>query len=167
MRRFFKKFKNKKPKKKIIQIRNKIRNLVSLSNIIVPKMSRIEISHHYGVEKFYKFGLCMITIVNDKYCKKYLFMLKGQKHPAQFHKIKQETFFILYGKIELQIKHSSKSSKKILSAGESFTIYKGMVHEFKALSNYGVVIEEISSKHIKTDSYYLILKLEKIKIEKV
>ena len=129
-------------------------------------MSRIEISHHYGVEKFYKFGLCMITIVNDKYCKKYLFMLKDQKHPAQFHKIKQETFFILYGKIELKIKHSSKSSKKILSAGESFTIYKGMVHEFKALSKDGVVIEEISSKHIKTDSYYLDPKIGKNKNRK-
>ncbi len=163
---FSKNLKIKNPREKIIQIRNKIRNLVSLSNIIVPKMSRIEISHHYGVEKFYKFGLCMITIVNDKYCKKYLFMLKNQKHPAQFHKIKQETFFILYGKIELKIKYSSKSSKKILSAGESFTIYKGMVHEFKALSKDGVVIEEISSKHIKTDSYYLDPKIGKNKNRK-
>ena len=93
-------------------------------------------------------------------------MLKNQKHPAQFHKIKQETFFILYGKIELKIKNSSKSSKKILSAGESFTIYKGMVHEFKALSKDGVVIEEISSKHIKTDSYYLDPKIGKNKNRK-
>ena len=31
---------------------------------------------------------------------KLLFMFKNQKHPAQYHKIKQETF-IIFGKIKL------------------------------------------------------------------
>ena len=42
-----------------------------------------------------------------------------------------------------------------MNSGETFTIVKGMIHEFKALSKDGAVIEEISSKHIKSDSYYL------------
>ena len=145
----------KNPRNKISIIRNKIRTLASLANIIVPNLSRIEISHHYGINNFFKYGLSMITVINQSYCKKYLFMLKNQKHPAQYHKIKQETFLILFGRIMLKIKFKGKIQKKIMNSGETFTIVKGMIHEFKALSKDGAVIEEISSKHIKSDSYYL------------
>ncbi len=145
----------KNPRNKVSIIRNKIRTLASLANIIVPNLSRIEISHHYGINNFFKYGLSMITVINQSYCKKYLFMLKNQKHPAQYHKIKQETFLILFGRIMLKIKFKGKIQKKIMNSGETFTIVKGMIHEFKALSKDGAVIEEISSKHIKSDSYYL------------
>lgn len=143
------------PRKLISEIRDKVRNLSFLASIVVPEMSRIEVSHHYGIKKFYKFGLCMITVINQSYCKKYLFMFKNQKHPAQYHKIKQETFLILFGKIFLKTKYNGKVKSKIMQAGEIFTIVSGMIHEFKALSKDGAVIEEISSKHIKTDSYYI------------
>jgi D-lyxose ketol-isomerase len=39
--------------------------------------------------------------------------------------------------------------------GEVFTIERGMVHAFKALSSTGAVIEEISTESIRSDSYYL------------
>tara|TARA_Y100000591_G_C21652176_1_gene603430 strand:- start:544 stop:888 length:345 start_codon:yes stop_codon:yes gene_type:complete len=103
----------------------------------------------------------MITVINQTYCKKYLFMFKNQKHPPQFHKIKQETFLVLFGKISLKTKFKGKISNKIMKSGEVFTISKGMVHEFKGLSSEGAVIEEISSKSIKTDSYYLDKKILK------
>ena len=154
------------PREIISKIREKVRNLVFLSSIVVPNTSRLEISHHYGLEKFYKFGLCMITIINRSYCKKYLFIFKNQEHPAQYHKIKQETFMILYGKISLKLKYKGKNSTKIMKSGEIFTIVSGMVHQFKALSKDGAVIEEISSKHIKTDSYYLDKKISKNKNRK-
>ena len=142
-------------RQKISEIRDKVRNLVFKANIIVPEISRLEISHHYGLKNFYKFGLCMITIINQSYCKKYLFMFQNQEHPAQFHKIKQETFLILYGKIHMKIKYKNKVQNIIMKPGEVFTIKKGMIHQFKTLSKEGAVIEEISSKHIKTDSYYI------------
>ena len=50
----------------------------------------------------------MITVVNQDYCKKLLFMFKNQKHPAQYHKIKQETFLIIFGKIKLTLKEKEK-----------------------------------------------------------
>lgn len=140
---------------KISQIRDKVRNLAYMANIVVPNGLKIEISHHYGLRNFYKFGLSMITVINQSYCKKYLFLFKNQKHPPQYHKIKQETFLVLYGKLLLKTKFKEKVSNKIMSPGEVITISKGMVHEFKGLSSEGVVIEEISSKSIKTDSYYL------------
>tara|TARA_X000000950_G_C13910110_1_gene658635 strand:- start:3248 stop:4759 length:1512 start_codon:yes stop_codon:yes gene_type:complete len=154
------------PRETIAEIRDKVRNLSFLANIIVPEMSRIEISHHYGIKKFYKFGLCMITVINQSYCKKYLFMFKNQKHPAQYHKIKQETFLILFGKIFLKTKYKGKVKSKVMRAGEIFTIISGMIHEFEATSKDGAVIEEISSEHIKTDSYYIDKKISKNKNRK-
>ena len=140
---------------KIIEIRNKVRYLTARSNIVVPKASRIEISHHYGLDNFYKHGLSMIEIVNQSYCKKYLFIFKNQVHPPQFHKKKKETFLILFGKIELIITFDKKVTRMILNPGQIFTIEPMMIHEFKALSTRGAVIEEISTESIRSDSYYL------------
>ena len=140
---------------KIIEIRNKVRDLTARSNIVVPKASRIEISHHYGLDNFYKHGLSMIEIVNQSYCKKYLFIFKNQVHPPQFHKKKKETFLILFGKIELIITFDKKVTRLILNPGQIFTIEPMMIHEFKALSTHGAVIEEISTESIRSDSYYL------------
>lgn len=53
-----------------------------------------------------------------------------------------------------------------MRAGEIFTISKGMIYEFKALSLHGATIEEIGSEHIKSDSYYLDKKIEKNKNRK-
>ena len=140
---------------KAVEIRNKIRDLAARANVIIPKYSRIEISHHYGFENYYKFGLSMIVIINKTYCKKYLFLLQNQKHPAHCHKKKKETFLILFGEIELNIILNKKKKKKIMKPGEIFTIEPGTSHEFKALSLAGTVIEEISTESIRSDSYYL------------
>jgi len=129
--------------------------LAARSNLIIPKYSRIEISHHYGFEKFHKFGLCMIVIIDKTYCKKYLFLLKNQMHPAQYHKMKKETFLVLFGKIQLDTTFNKKKRRNIMNPGEVFTIEQGMIHEFKALSSHGAVIEEISTESIRSDSYYL------------
>ena len=42
-----------------------------------------------------------------------------------------------------------------MKPGELFTIERGMIHEFKAISSTGAVIEEISTESIRSDSYYL------------
>ena len=82
-------------------------------------------------------------------------MFKNQKHPAQYHKIKQETFLIIFGKIKLTLKEKGKVFSRIMGPGEIYTIKPGIIHEFKGISNDGAIIEEISSRHIKTDSFYL------------
>ena len=97
----------------------------------------------------------MITVHNSNYCKKLLFLFKNQEHPAQYHKIKQETFFILHGKIKILIKQKNKKISKILNVGDIFTIYPQDIHSFTCLSKDGCVIEELSSKSMKEDSYYV------------
>ena len=145
--------KNSRPNVKII--RDKIIKLIDLSKIIVPNYSRLEISHHKGLNSFKKFGLGMITVHNEKYCKKYLFIFKNQIHPAQYHNIKEETFFILFGSIKLVLTKNNKKTSKILKVGDMITIKPGTIHEFKGLSKNGAVIEELSTRHVKNDSIYL------------
>ncbi len=136
---------------KIYEIREQVRSMIKKSNINIFKNSKLEISYHYGLELFDKFGLCMITLYNSLYCKKLLFLFKNQTHPTQYHKIKKETFFVLYGKIILV---SNNKKKMTLKAGDTYTIMPFEKHKFKCVSKNGAVIEELSSESIKSDSFY-------------
>lgn len=135
-------------------IRDKISNLILRSGVIVNKNCKLEISHHYGLDKFYKFGLTMITIFNSGYCKKLLFLFYNQKHPFQYHKEKQETFFILSGKVRLQIIKKNITKNTILKIGDIVTIYPGELHSFQSISREGSIIEELSTTSNKDDSFY-------------
>lgn len=133
----------------IRRIKDKIKNLIKQANVVLPKNPRLEISHHYGLENFNKYGLCMINIVNDKYCKKLLFLLPGQTHPAQFHKLKTESFFILHGQLDLILNKKNITMR----VGDFRTINVNEVHQF--YSKNGVIIEELSTKSNSKDSYYI------------
>lgn len=142
--------------KKIYEIIKKIKILLDKSNIILPKNISLEISHHYGLKNFYKTGLTMITLVNNEYCKKILIMLPNQSHPEQFHKLKKETFLILFGEVVVKLDNKPKK----LFPGDKLTILPGQKHFFSS-GKKGAIIEEISSTHKKSDSYYTDNKIQK------
>ena len=56
---------------KLNEIKNRCESLLSAAGMDIPYGERLEVSHHYGIEKFYEFGTSMITILNRYYCKKY------------------------------------------------------------------------------------------------
>jgi N-acetylneuraminate synthase len=154
-------------REKIAKIRNDIRYLAAKSNLVIPQNSKLEISHHYGLESFYRYGLTMIELINNKsYCKKYLFLLKNQQHPAQYHKIKKETFLVLFGKVKLKIIKNKKISYQVLGPGEIYTIMPGHIHEFGSITQNGCVIEEISTESQRTDSFYIDKKINQNKNRK-
>lgn len=130
-------------------IRSFVASLLNQAGVVVASGTRIEISHHYGIERFDEFGAAMLTLVNFEYCKKLILMKKGQRHPEQFHKQKRETFIILYGEVELII----DGEASILRSGDVVTINPGQVHAFKGLSD--VIVEEISTTHNVDDSFYV------------
>ena len=136
---------------KIEKIRDKIQSLLNRSLIIIPKKMKLEISYHYGLENFEKTGLCMLTLYNLDYCKKILLLLPYQSHPTQFHKIKKETFFVIFGKIEIFL----DGKKNVIKQGEMITILPNQTHLFRDISGSGSVIEELSTQSFKEDSYYL------------
>jgi len=133
----------------ILTIRNKVNALLEDSNVVVPKNAPLEISHHYGIENFYETGLCMVTVVNEGYCKKLLISLADQAHPTQYHEQKTETFVVLYGEVQLFLDDTVST----MLPGEVVTIHPGVRHKFIG-GPKGSIIEEISTTHFVDDSYY-------------
>ena len=125
-----------------------VRAILKASNVILPGQRELEISHHYGLKKFDRFGLTLVTVVNREYCKKVLVMLPGQTHPEQFHNIKEETFVVLYGAMTLTL----DGVEQRVEPGAVVTVERGVRQAFH--TDQGVVFEEISSTHIKNDSFY-------------
>jgi mannose-6-phosphate isomerase-like protein (cupin superfamily) len=125
-----------------------VKKLLSDSRITVPGGANLELSHHYGIQRFYEVGLTMITVVNRGYCKKLLISLPGQAHPEQYHKKKEETFHVLYGEVDITLNGDTASYKQ----GDVVNVEPGVRHAF--VSKSGCVMEEISSTHHKNDSFY-------------
>jgi len=135
-------------KQQLMDVATEVMSLVDRSGVIVPQKFELEISHHYGLEHFRDYGLSMITLVNREYCKKILICLPNQKHPEQYHKLKEETFNVLYGELELRLDGRPYN----LKVGDVVTVLPEQRHEF--VSYDGAVLEEISSTHHVDDSYY-------------
>lgn len=135
-------------REKIYAIVKSVHSLIKKSGIAVPQTIDMEISHHYGLSKFSKYGMCMFTVVNREYCKKLLIMLPGQSHPSQYHKKKEETFNILYGSFVVIL----DGKKHVYKPGDVIVVERGVRHIFGTKT--GGILEEISSTHIKDDSYY-------------
>lgn len=125
-----------------------VKALFKTANIVVPGRSDLEISHHYGMERFSEFGLTMVTVINREYCKKLIVMLPEQTHPEQYHLKKEETFIVLYGDITIWLDDEERQAQ----AGDVITVQRGVRHRFHTRG--GVVFEEISSTHYVDDSYY-------------
>ncbi len=134
--------------KPIALITESVKSMIESANLAVPKNLRLEISHHYGLEKFFNFGMVMATIVNREYCKKLLFLREGQTNPEHYHKIKEETFYCLFGELEVVLDGRSH----ILHPGMNLTIPIGAKHLLR--TKIGTIVEEISTKSIPKDSYY-------------
>lgn len=109
----------------------------------------VELSHQYGMKKFPKCGAVIINIINREYCKKLLIVLEGQKHPLHAHHIKEETFQVLYGELQIQM---NDEKEQTLKAGDIHTVLRGEYHGFSSIK--GAIFEEISTRHFKSDSYY-------------
>lgn len=138
-----------------VQVREKVYGIVQRvkaqlesAKVVVPGKAELEISHHYGLDSFDEFGLTMITVVNRHYCKKLICVLPGQQHPEQYHRIKEETFHVLWGKLLLKL----DDVEHTLGPGAVVTIETGVKHAFAAPE--GCVFEEISSTHEAADSFY-------------
>ncbi len=135
-------------REKILDIVMDVNHFVKAANLPVPGKAELEISHHYGLENFKEFGSTMITVINRDYCKKYIISLAGQKHPEQYHLIKEETFIILLGEYSVTL----DGETAIYNPGDVITIKPGFRHAFETKT--GGIMEEISTTHISDDSYY-------------
>ena len=127
---------------------NMVKQKIYLSNILIPKNSRVEISHHYGITNFFKVGAILFHIINKEYSKILVMMFKNQSYPSHYHNKKTETYFILEGDLEITL----QNKKIFLKKGDVYTIIKGIAHSFK--TKKGVIFEEIATRYFKGDSVY-------------
>lgn len=81
------------------------------------------------------------------YCGKILYLNKGYICSYHYHKLKNETFYILSGKVEMIL----NGTKVTLLKGESVDLKPYDKHSFAGIKSS--VILEVSSQHIEDDSY--------------
>ena len=101
-------------------------DLLRQSGVVLPAQVDLEISHHYGIDRFDEFGLTMLTAVNRGYCKKILVLLPGQNHPEQHHKTKEESFHVLYGDVWINLDGQVRNCKP----GDVVVVEPGARHSF-------------------------------------
>ena len=125
-----------------------VKALLNEARITLNSEFAVEYSHHYGFRKFREYGVVMINCINREYCKKILVQLPGQKHPPHYHKLKEETFQVVYGELHV----SADGRVRTLNAGDTFLVLPGVWHSF--WTDTGAVFEEISTTHYSNDSVY-------------
>ena len=91
-------------------------------------------------------------IVNtDKYCGKKLVFKKGYRLSLHYHKIKDETFYLVQGKVLVELVENGVKSTKIMTPGDSIRVLPLVHHRISALENSEVM--EFSTHHMEEDSY--------------
>ncbi len=86
-------------------------------------------------------------IVNQDYCGKKLVLKKGYRCSIHHHRIKDETFYVIKGRVLLEM----DDEKKVLVPGDRQHIAIGQRHRFTGLEDSELI--EFSTHHIEEDSY--------------
>jgi len=125
--------------------------MLALAKIPLSHDFTVDISHHFGLEKFKETGCIIIDCINREYARKLIVQFPGQAHPIHYHKVKDESFHVLSGSVEMDV----EGKKKMLYPGDTLWMPRGVWHGFR--TDTGVVFEEISTTSLETqgDSYYI------------
>lgn len=133
----------------IKDMHEQLKNVIDSSPLILAKNTYMEISHHYGLDRFKEVGAGLIHLINREYSKIVVVMLAGQRYPKHQHMQKDETYYVLSGQL---IVETDQGTTK-LSPGQTMSVERGVIHSFK--TETGVVFEEIATTYIKGDSAYV------------
>jgi quercetin dioxygenase-like cupin family protein len=86
---------------------------------------------------------------NELYCGKILNLNKGFRGSIHYHKNKHETFYLLEGKVLIELGDSLE--KQTLKPGESIVLEPGKKHRFTPLEDSKII--EFSTHHEDDDTY--------------
>ena len=132
----------------VYRIVDRLRTMLNESRIALPPSVELEISHHYGIERFDECGAILLKIINRAYSKMLVVMFPGQSYPRHHHIQKDESYQILHGDLEVDV----DGKKHSLKVGDVLSIDRGSPHSFR--TKCGVIIEEIATTYIRGDSIY-------------
>ena len=85
--------------------------------------------------------------LNEKYIGKILRIEPGQKLSRQYHQQKDETFYVLEGKLVLELGSGNSMVRMVMHPGTSRRIKPGTIHRFAAPSE-GCTLIEVSTPEI-------------------
>ena len=106
---------------------------------------------HFGLKDFYNIGEIEFNINNDVehgYCGKFIFMFKGQTCPMHHHKIKHETFFLVKGRVSMEL----GGRNIVMEQGDRLIVEQNLKHAFTALEDS--LILESSMPDLVDDSIF-------------
>ena len=135
---------------------HEVKALLNEARVALNSEFAVEYSHHYGIPRFREYGTVIISCINREYCKKILVQLPGQRHPPHFHKLKEETFQVLYGQLMVSIDGQIRTCMP----GQTLLVLPGVWHSF--WSETGCVFEEVSTTHYNNDSVYKDAKINRL-----
>ena len=125
-----------------------VKGMLYEAHIATGKEFTLELSHHAGIEQFRETGAVIINVINREYCKKLVVVLPKQFHPNHRHRVKEETFQLLWG--DLQVNMEGRMIE--MQPGDQLLVERGLWHSFT--SRGGAIVEEVSTTHHKGDSEY-------------
>jgi mannose-6-phosphate isomerase len=93
-------------------------------------------------------GWELIWALTDEYCGKILFVRTGESLSLQFHKVKDESWYVLEGRARLELGQAGESSlaEEVIAAGEAFRFRPGTVHRLSALEDTRIL--EVSTPQL-------------------
>ncbi len=135
---------------------HEVKAMLNEAKIVLDATFEVEYSHHHGVANFREFGAVIINCINREYCKKLIVQLPGQHHPVHYHKLKEETFQVLSGNLQVTL----DGKTRWLTPGETCLVMPGVWHSFSTDS--GCIFEEVSTTHFNNDSVYQNVEINKL-----
>jgi mannose-6-phosphate isomerase len=91
----------------------------------------------------------LIWALSDQYAGKLLSVDAGHALSLQFHREKDESWYVLEGRAELELAAAGEkvTSREVVTPGAAFRITPGTVHRILALED--TVILEVSTPHLE------------------
>ena len=95
-------------------------------------------------------GFELIWALTNKYVGKILHINEGHKLSLQYHRVKEETIYVLEGTLELILEEGSRREKEslILQEGDTCHISPLTVHRFAASQGTDVRLMEVSTTEL-------------------
>ncbi len=122
----------------------------------MPGHDHVSSSNLGGVDRFASeqrkvekpWGHELIWAATDDYVGKLLVVKAGESISLQFHKVKDESWYVLEGRAELELGAPGQGvlSSEIVAAGSSFRFAPGTVHRVRAVEDTTII--EVSTPQL-------------------
>jgi mannose-6-phosphate isomerase-like protein (cupin superfamily) len=92
-------------------------------------------------------GYELIWADTDRYVGKILHVKRGEALSLQMHRIKDETMYVLAGRVRMEVGESADRLERLeLAAGQAIRLLPGTVHRVEALEDADIL--EASTPHL-------------------